>query len=70
MLLAEFCRLCVPQKNERKGSDLKSSPYGSPVFSLQPYPGVPLLGHPAVGGGRDRVIYIIRLELGSLNRAI
>ena len=32
MLLAEFCRLCVPQKNERKGSDLKSSPYGSPVF--------------------------------------
>ena len=36
---------------------------------LQPYPGVPLLGHPAVGGGRDRVTYI-RLELGSSNRAI
>ena len=32
MFLAEFCRLCVPQKNERKSSDLKSSPYGSPVF--------------------------------------
>ena len=24
---------------------------------LQPYPGVPLLGHPAVGGGRDRMTY-------------
>ena len=32
MFFAEFCRLCVPQKNERKGFDLKSSPYGSPVF--------------------------------------
>ena len=38
---------------------------------LQPYPGVPLLGHPAVGSGRDRVTYMyIRLELGSSNRAI